>query len=717
MLTIEHKSRIVKLNGKYYDFGTKNKSFLITANELRTLGINNWYFMLEIKYPQFNISDIDPFDPNLTPDQIGKIHIESAANLWYWLREIAPIPAQGSPKPYSLVLTRASCAATWCYIHGIDFLLCQPRQTWKTTIAMLLTEYSFIYKYNNVIIPFLHITEPRCMENAGVFRSYVDSLPNYMNPFYGKKKMGLKSLKYEEHNTSIKIVASADSPIKAKDKLRGLTLFSLLGDEWEFIPHINYVLTGASPAVISGRKIAAENGLKTCMMYVSTPGDPETPQGKAAEKIIAATPRFSERFYDLTEEQVACLFDGMEMEVEGEEKKQQVTSVYIEFNYKQLRKDEKYLREQYAEAVKTGDVVEYRRGVLLDRFRDSSTSIFKQEDIDFIKANKKEPDNEILLINKYPMYIYNHHIDDYDPFSDYPFFDINIPYLIGIDVATGSGGDNTAIVIVNPYTLDIVAECKSPYMGTFDLMECISMLAKIIPRGIFCPETNSIGKTIVEYVQRSSLYHRFYHDPRLDMSKNATIKESAEERIKRESKERGFVGVYVTSTVRDQMFTLLKTVVHECRDKVASRFLVEDIDNLVKNKSGKIAADAGKHDDIVMAYNHVIYILYYGANLLRFGIDKSRCTYNKGVQSVKDYEKSVELSTVKNIGIYDRPTIHEDRMCMDLLNNPCDGFDRDGCDEYGYRRSDYVGGSKHETVNRGVSASEAAFFYEMLDMY
>jgi hypothetical protein len=201
------------------------------------------------------------------------------------------------------------------------------------------------------------------------------------------------------------------------------------------------------------------------------------------------------------------------------------------------------------------------------------------------------------------------------------------------------------------------------------------------------------------------------------MSKNAAIKESAEEKMKRESKERGFVGVYVSSTVRDQMFTLLKTVVHECRDKVVSRFVVEDIDNLVKNKSGKIAADAGKHDDIVMAYNHVLYILYYGANLLRFGIDKSKCTYNKAVKSVQDYEKSVELSTVKNIGIYDRPTVHEDRMCMDSLNNPCDGFNQDGRDEYGYRRSDYAGGNKHETENIGTSAAEISFFYEMLDMY
>ena len=38
-------SNIVQLGGKFYDFGTKNQSFLLTAHELKTLGIKNFYFM------------------------------------------------------------------------------------------------------------------------------------------------------------------------------------------------------------------------------------------------------------------------------------------------------------------------------------------------------------------------------------------------------------------------------------------------------------------------------------------------------------------------------------------------------------------------------------------------------------------------------------------------------------------------------------------------
>ena len=68
----------------------------------------------------------------------------------------------------------------------------------------------------------------------------------------------------------------------------------------------------------SGRLIAKETGARCCMMYASTPGDLETATGKEAQRMIDKTPRFSERFYDLTEEEIDHLFDGMVDEEGGE---------------------------------------------------------------------------------------------------------------------------------------------------------------------------------------------------------------------------------------------------------------------------------------------------------------------------------------------------------------------------------------------------------------
>ena len=97
-------SNIVKIGARYYDFGTKNKSFLLTAQELKTLGIKRWYFMLEVKRPDLGVQDIDPYDPNISAENIGRCANECKQNPWYFFREVSRVPVQSySQYPSSLV--------------------------------------------------------------------------------------------------------------------------------------------------------------------------------------------------------------------------------------------------------------------------------------------------------------------------------------------------------------------------------------------------------------------------------------------------------------------------------------------------------------------------------------------------------------------------------------------------------------------------------------
>ncbi|MBO7629660.1 MAG: hypothetical protein J6S87_06925, partial [Bacteroidales bacterium] len=154
----------------------------------------------------------------------------------------------------------------------------------------------FLFEYQNCDIPYLHLTETRCTDNAVILRDFIEALPPYLNPWYGRKHPpGPKSLKYEEHGTNISIVSVADSESKAKDKLRGYTLFGGFIDEFEYLPYIGSVIAGGSPAMISARENARKLNVRCCMMYASTPGDLETSIGREALKIIEATPKFSEK--------------------------------------------------------------------------------------------------------------------------------------------------------------------------------------------------------------------------------------------------------------------------------------------------------------------------------------------------------------------------------------------------------------------------------------
>ena len=707
-------SKIVRIGDKYYDFETKNVSFLLTAKELKTLGIKNWYICLEVKYPQLGVQDLDPWSDKLTPEEIGKILIEAKDNIWYFLREIATIPAKGAPSPFSPYLTRASHAAIWCFAHNIDFRLTQPRQTHKTTFVTLLIEHAFLFDLHNVNIPYVHIRDGRAQDNAGVLRDYItEGLPKYMNPWIHDKRLpGLKSVRYDQHKTQIKIISSADSPEKAMDKLRGETLYVGFLDEWEYVTYMDSMLAGAAPAFRSARNIAKQTGQRTCIMYASTPGNLDTPEGKVAQRIIDNTPPFSEKFYDLTEQEIENM---MSAQVDpNDPDKKQVTAVYIEYDWKQLRKTEEWVREQYNDAIDKGKIDEYRRGVLLQRYRGSAKVLFRQEDIEYIQNNQKKPDYEVIILKKYVMFVYKHEIKFPDLTSDTPYFDTTIPYLVGIDCATGSGGDNTAFVIVHPYTLEVVAELKSPFMSPLDCMRVITQLALLLPKCIFCLESNHIGKSIVAYAEESPLINRFYHDPRLDISKNATMLDFKKMSLQERSQNRQYIGTAVTPTVRDNMIELLKRFVRDYRHLLLSKYLVDDITKLTILKNGKVAAESGEHDDIVFAYLHTIYVLTYGYALNRFGIDKSLCTYEKAYVVLDSYEKQLSDKIVDNLVPYDCPTIYEGQVLKDMTNNKTMSFNEDGVDEYGYSHEQYKYCSgMQKSDDTGLPDSLLSFFRDV----
>ena len=704
-------SKIVKIKGRYYDLKPQNTSFLLTAQELKTLGIKNWYFMLEVKRPDLGVQDIDPWKKDITSEEIGKIVMECKLNPWYFFRQTIKIPVRGTGL-CDPILHRASAALIWCFDHSIDVMLCEPRQCWKTTWCSMVVAYMFLFEYQNTIIPYLHIGESRCLENANILRDYiVDGLPHYMNPWYSQKKLpGLKSLKYDAHGTSIGIVSTADSESKAKDKLRGYTLFGAYIDEWEYLPYVNNIVSGGAPAMISAREIAKKNHIRTCIMYSSTPGDLETQTGKAAQRMIDNTPKFTEKMYDLTDDELHDMFNGMTQD--GEEGRQPVTTLYIEYNYKQLRKTEDWLNYQYNKAVQSGDISEYRRGIILQRYRGSDGSIFRQEDIDYIIQHTREPDHSIFLLKKYQLYVYSHKVIHKDLNSETPYFDITIPYLVGIDIGGGTGtGDNTTCVIVNPYTLEVVGELASPYLGGgLELMRVIIELAKLMPKAVFCPETNSVGKVLLEMIQETQLEYRFYHDPQLDLTKNVVARDdTSPSAMAQRAKNRSYIGTNVTAKVRNYMMELLKRTVHDYRELIYTKLLVKDIDSLTIIR-GKIQADNGMHDDVVMAYCHVLYILNYGYDLTRFGIDKNLCTFSKGKDDIQEYEQQLSEEAVNNLVPYENPTIYEEQLLHDLIQSPLNHDIHGGIDEYGYSYNQYHGSQPKIQTTESLSASDIAFF-------
>lgn len=239
---MSNKSRINKINGKYYDLGTGNTSFLQVAKDLKRLGIKNFYFMLEIY--DYSLININPYavDKNgrttLTKDQITRVLTECARNPWYYLREICRIPSQGgSTVPYKA--NRGNIAQAYCILHGYDSWLCLPRQQGKTESAVALLAWAYKFGTTNSQFIFFHKDGDGSKSNLKRLSEQIRVLPEYMrgnsivddNGSIQKGKDNATAMANPINGNSIVTKSKATSYEAALSLARGLSAPLLYGDK------------------------------------------------------------------------------------------------------------------------------------------------------------------------------------------------------------------------------------------------------------------------------------------------------------------------------------------------------------------------------------------------------------------------------------------------------------------------------------------------------
>lgn len=102
---------------------TNNATFLRTAELFRTMGIKNYYFLLQLNNPL--LKDIDPWDENLTDEIKMMVLQEAQENVWYILRELIKIDGR------RFRANRAVISFVWSCLNHLPTLILMPRQSGK----------------------------------------------------------------------------------------------------------------------------------------------------------------------------------------------------------------------------------------------------------------------------------------------------------------------------------------------------------------------------------------------------------------------------------------------------------------------------------------------------------------------------------------------------------------------------------------------------------
>lgn len=622
---------------KYYDFNCKNQSFLITAMELKQLGIRNYYFMLEVKNPFSGVCDIDPWNPNITPAEIHALMVELKQNMWFYARTVARIRTDKGVLPFEL--HRGLAASMWCFVNNLDSCLCEPRQTWKTTGTLAAPiSWAFQIASQNTHIKLFGKETANTKKNLMDLRNSIDVLPEwlqfkrYNDPRENKLKKARQAAETLENNlfhNRVTITPKPASPEHAEGLARGESGAIMYFDEIEHMIHFPIVLANSSPAFKTASDNAKSIGNPSCRVFTTTCGNLDSRAGRDAAPVIRSMIPWTEKIYDLTRDEIVDYVSTFREQYSADEtvrkdNREVVNIFYIEYQYWQLRKDHNWVLEQFA---LSGDKMAIRREVLNQRLRGSTESPIDPEDIEALISNMKKSYDVILLNNRWRMILYHHGITRPNrqmigPSRMNPF-DERVPYMVAVDPSGGTGNDNTAITVIHPYTLQIAAEFKSPYIsGTELLRSLIDLIHNYIPLGVIIPEKNSMGYYLIHNICESSIRENLYWSKSAKELEELAV-EGPDADLKKLSEQYKKYGHYTGVSSRKAMFELLFKHILECKQLLNTEYLVDDICKLVRTSTGRIEAAKGDHDDSLMSYLIGIFTYYTGDNLDFFGIDKS----------------------------------------------------------------------------------------------
>ena len=620
-------SDIKMINGRYYDFSeTNNESFTRTAKELKTLGIKNYYFMLEVKNPR--IADIDPFKKNITRQEVEALMIEYRQNIWWFARTAVRMRTSKGVVPFCL--HRGLTAVIWNFIRGQDNCICEPRQTYKTTGTIASCIQWAFQLMPNMQIHFFGKETENTKKNLSDLKSDIEELPQWLQftkyDAGGKIKSARRSSEILENGllkNKLTIHAKASSLSSAQSLGRGGSGNILYFDEIEHTLYFSEILANSAPLFKTSSENARAAGLPACRVFSCTPGNLDTREGREAYPIIKSMIPWSEKLYDMTEEQIreykSIYKDEYHNSEEGQSSKREVIDVfYMEYQYYQVRKDYNWVLEQFA---LSGDKMAIRREILMQRLRGSTESPISPEDIEYLISNMKHAKSELIIDNKWLFKIYDHGAGtvygrpvDLDP---------KIPYIVGCDPAGGGGGDNFAVTIINPFNLRIAAEFKNPYISGPNASRMLQTLVhEFIPKACIEIEKNSMGCYLIQMLLETDIRDNLYWWNKSNTVDDWTDVDANDRTLKELSAEQQKYGTYVGSKVRSAMFELLFQHIDQCKQLLTTEYLVDDLCKLVRTSTGRIEAAKGEHDDCVMSYLHCLYIYYNSDNLQLWGIDK-----------------------------------------------------------------------------------------------
>jgi rRNA-processing protein FCF1 len=473
-------------------------------------------------------------------------------------------------------LHRGNLAELWCLHNNFNAIEILPRQNYKTVSAAVFYGYQYDFGTSNSTFLFVNKEYTDSKKNLKILKDTRAKLPKWLQLKTIGDQDNVEFIASARTGNSIRPLASANDTEGAEKRGRGMTSSNQWWDEFAFLKWNDIIYGAAAPAFSQAKIEAKSNNRCYSKLITTTPSNTDVPAGKFCKEMINNSAVFTEALFDMTKDEVEEYIKANSTN----------DFLYIEYNYKQLRRNKEWFEEQCRSL--NNDMKLIRREILCQWTASADVSPFDEIDIVRVEAFQREHINVTMFLNKYPLYFYA----PVDP---------NITYIISVDVSGGLDRDSTAVVVSHPEDLETIAVFRSAKMDTPDLEKFLDAILVVFPKAVYIIERNSYGLAVLQHIiaERPLLTsHLFYTVQHRE--DGGTVGN------KRKIKEKGTLGtktygINTTGESRPRIIQSLKLMVMETPECFISKFIIDEIKTLEEKHGGKIEHGSGQCDDVVIA--------------------------------------------------------------------------------------------------------------------
>lgn len=597
---------------------TANQSFIRIAQVYRAMGVKNHTFMLALH--DTRLIGVDPFDPNLTIEQMGMITAECKINPWYFFREVARVPAIGDGDVIMFEANRGNIAAIWCFFNHAFTVLIQPRQTGKTFVADVLKVLLMNITCKNTVINLLTAGETLRKENIDKIKQITDELPAYLNMRNNSDSNNSETItvKANENKLYTHLPQAAE---KAAYKLgRGFTSPIFFGDEVAYCLNISISLPAALASLGAAQERAKKQGTPYGTMLTTTAGKKDEPDGGYIFDTLQDGVMWDERYFDCKDQPS---FEAMVCDAtrDGD------FILNLTFNHRQLGKTDDWLRERIRKARQKGEDAERD-------YLNKWTSGSQSHPLD---ASVLEIISKSALVTTFTDITapYGYIIRWYIKESEVKHRLANGRFVMGMDPSDAGGGDDIGMVIVDVDTLEVIGAGHYNRTSTLTFSVWVADLLEQYPNITAIIERKSSGAYILDallsmlpargidpfkrlyntIVQNKGEHPERYKEICVPMNRRDS---GIYERLKTAF---GWATSASGATSRTELYsTTLRRAAELSGDRVRDQSLIAQVLGLI-TKNNRIDHANGKHDDLVIGWLLSQWLIGQGKHLSHYGID------------------------------------------------------------------------------------------------